>query len=551
MARLVAKNGPLKGETIPLDGTEIILGRRPDCTIVVDEGEVSRRHARITHRDGQYYLEDLGSANHTYVDSVPLVPHDSRPLRHGTEFQLSTICFQFLDEDSVAAPSCDPNPFFVDDSPDSVTSTISSKFGMQSLSESGWAASSPAVTLEAILEISRALGGALRLDSVLPQVLNSLFRIFPQADRGFIALLDDSGNLIPRWSETRREEMEGFRVSLTIARQAMERKEAILSGDAMTDSRFDMSQSIANYRIRSMMCAPLLDSSREPMGILQVDTVDQRKTFRTADLEVLAAIATQASNAIDNANMHERAIEQEKVQRDLAVAREVQKSFLPNQRPEIEGFDFFDFYEPANHVGGDYFDYIRLPDNRLVVVVADVVGHGVAAALLMAKLSAEFRYCMATYADPGEAITELNRRLADIPGGRFVTLVMAMFRQDSHEVQVVNAGHMPPLVRLADGQVEEIGCDEAFYPLGILDDSEYDVITTRLKPGELMLLFTDGVYEASDAEENILGLPAMRESVARSGGAPEQTITDLVALARRHAVQQDDDMCLVAVRRHA
>ena len=120
------------------------------------------------------------------------------------------------------------------------------------------------------------------------------------------------------------------------------------------------------------------------MGVLQVDTLDQRKRFQQEDLEVLGSIASQAGIAINNAQLHENALKQKALERDLEVAREVQKGFLPNQRPELTGYSFFDYYQPANHVGGGYFDYIKLGDGRLAIIVADVVGHGVAAALLMA-----------------------------------------------------------------------------------------------------------------------------------------------------------------------
>ncbi len=547
MAMLVGKNGPRAGESIPLEGTEWLIGRHPDCDVVVDENSISRQHARLIFDGENFLIKDLESRNKTYINNALVRPESPQPLRHGDELKLCEIAFQFFiespDEPQLA-------PFFIEQEPDSIQSTISSRFGLQNLSDSSRLMASPAVTLEALIEISRALGRALSLDEVLPQVLNSMFRIFLQADRGFIALKDEQGNLVPRWSKTRREDMGEFRVSRAIATQAMSQKEAFLSIDAATDERFDMSQSVADFRIRSMMCVPLLDSDEEPMGILQLDTIDQRKRFQESDLEVLAAIATQASIAIDNARLHEQTLQQRAVQRDLELAREVQSSFLPSQRPNLEGFEFFDFYQPANHVGGDYFDYIQLPDNRLAVVVADVVGHGVAAALLMAKLSAEFRYCVATYHEPGTAITQLNRRLAEIPGGRFITLVMAMIEQGNDEVEIVNAGHMPPILRSSSGVVREVVGNETHYPLGIIDDSEYQAIVTRVEPGELMLLFTDGLHEASNANEEILGLEKVQEGVARAGGHPEQTVNDLVQLAKQHAEQQDDDMCLVAVKRH-
>ena len=290
------------------------------------------------------------------------------------------------------------------------------------------------------------------LDEVLPQVLNSLFKIFVQADRGFIALRDVEGTLVPRWSRAWREDVaETIRVSRTIVNKVMETHEGILSADVMLDEEFNKSQSIADFRIRSMMCAPLLDSLGESMGVLQIDTIKQSKRFQQEDLEVLLAVASQAAVAIDNAQLHERALLQRVLDRDLELAREVQHGFLPDTRPDVAGYEFFDFYRPANHVGGDYFDYIYLPDGRLAVIVADVVGKGVAAALLMAKLSGEARFCLASADDAAEAFTMLNDRLCRLHLDRFVTAVLLLLDPRTHVVSLTNAGHMAPILRRARG----------------------------------------------------------------------------------------------------
>ena len=144
----------------------------------------------------------------------------------------------------------------------------------------------------------------------------------------------------------------------------METQEGILSADVMMDEEFNKAQSIADFRIRSMMCAPLIDSLGNSMGVLQIDTVKQSKRFQQEDLEVLLAVASQAGIAIDNAQMHESALRQRVIERDLELANEVQHGFLPDSRPDVAGYEFFDFYRPANQVGGDYFDYLRLPDGR-------------------------------------------------------------------------------------------------------------------------------------------------------------------------------------------
>jgi GAF domain-containing protein len=240
------------------------------------------------------------------------------------------------------------------------------------------------VRLQAVLEITQNLGHSIRLEEVLPKVLDTLFKVFIQADRAFIVLVEN-GELIPRWIKTRNaEQHENFRISRTVMREVMASREAIISLDASSDERFEMAQSISGFRIRSMIVAPLLNSKGDAIGAIQMDSLDNSRQFAAVDLEILASIAVQAGIAIDNAQLHEAMLEQFRVEQDLELARQVQRAFLPSRVPQLEGFQLFDHYRPADQVGGDYFDYIPLTDQRLAVVVADVVGHGVAAAMLMA-----------------------------------------------------------------------------------------------------------------------------------------------------------------------
>lgn len=555
MAKLI-RNDPSNGPVeFQLEGDEWVVGRNPGCRIPIHLTQVSRNHARITREGDTFYIEDLGSRNHTWINKshTPdhLLPHKKYRLNNGDVITFCDVDFVFRDDTEGSTQDSGTRHFptiFEDDDPNR-QSSIDSRLEIQRLTDSSRLVVSPAMALEAILSISRLLGRSLALDEVLPQVLDGLFRIFLQADRGIIALLDDEGNLYTRWAKARREGMGDFRVSRTIANEAMNKKQAILSTDATTDDRFDMSQSLADLRIRSLMCYPLLDIDDQPMGILQLDTIDHRKQFRPEDLSLLSAVGSQASIAIDNARLHEEALKHQKVQRELQLAREVQGSFLPDAPPEIPGFEFFHHYQPANHVGGDYFDYVHLPNGRLSVIVADVVGHGVAAALLVAKLSAEIRYCLASIEDPGAAITELNRRMMSIPPGQFITMIMVVIDPSSHAIQVVNAGHMAPFMRGADGTVRELMEEEGSFPLGVMDDTEYPALTAEFNPGELMLLFTDGINESANADDELLGLDAIRQELPRAGETAEQVVNYIVQLATRHAAQQDDDMCAVAVRR--
>ena len=159
----------------------------------------------------------------------------------------------------------------------------------------------------------------------------------------------------------------------------MASKEAILSADAATDARFDMAESIVDFHIRSMMCAPLVDRDGQSLGVIQIDTLDPRNRFQQDDLDVLVSVACQAAFAVENAQLHEAAMRDQALRRELAMAHEVQRGFLPSAAPRIPEYEFFEFYEPANQLGGDYYDYIELPGGRLAVVVADVSGKGISA----------------------------------------------------------------------------------------------------------------------------------------------------------------------------
>jgi phosphoserine phosphatase RsbU/P len=551
MSFLVVENGPETGKRYPILKTGTILGRHPDCHIVVEVGAVSRHHAKIVHDEGKYFVEDLKSRNGTFLNDGPVQGRHS--LQTGDQLRICDVSFLFYGDDAEPVDTADStssiSAFALAD--DDSGSTIMSKLDVSSRGGLQISASADA-KLRALLEINRGLARALSLDEVLPTVLESLFRIFVQADRGFIVLRAPNGQLIPRWMKTRREGgSETVRISRTIVNEVMRAREAILSADAATDNRFEMSQSIADFRIRSMMCAPLLDSEGESLGVIQIDTVDQRKRFESEDLEILVAVAAQAGIAIDNARLYDQALKQRAVERDLELAHEVQQGFLPHQPPALDGYAFFDYYQPANHVGGDYYDYIYLPDGRVAIVVADVVGHGVAAALLMAKLSAETRYCLASQPDAAKALTELNRRFCGPRTDRFVTIVMAILDPKQHTVTIVNGGHMSPLWRDSAGELVEAGDEIASVPIGIMEEMQYEQASIQLQPGDVLMLYTDGINEAMDASDEIYGTDRLRNILIELPGGIDGCGRRLIDDVRRHmgSAPQVDDMCLVCFGR--
>jgi sigma-B regulation protein RsbU (phosphoserine phosphatase) len=218
----------------------------------------------------------------------------------------------------------------------------------------------------------------------------------------------------------------------------------------------------------------------------------------------------------------------------------------------LAGYHFFDFYEPANQVGGDYYDYVELPNNRLAVVLGDVSGKGVSAALLMAKLSGEVRYCLASEPDPAAAMSRINASFSRSGWqDRFVTFVLAVLDANSHELTLVNAGHMAPLLRHGKGNVEPIGGDQTGLPLGVDADFEYQSHTRRVAPGDFLALFTDGISEAMNGAGELYGLDRLRDRLAVDV-APAAELGRMILDDVRRFVgsqPQSDDMCLACFGR--
>jgi serine phosphatase RsbU (regulator of sigma subunit) len=558
MAILQLFKGSGPREDIVLDSDRAVLGRHPDCDIVLDAASVSRQHAQIVREGANFYIEDLHSRNGTFVNGQLI--EGRRQLLDGDRLKICDLAMAFFnDQPSDRLPggidlSGSSLALMVDDAGALGTSTVMSKLDVSSSRSGVRLAVNPEVKLRAMIEISHNLAKAVSLDEVLVKLLDSLFKIFIQADRGFVILrTGPDGVLVPRAVKHRRPEMEDqVRISRTIVRQVMESKEAVLSADAANDSRFDTSQSIADLRIRSMMCAPLVDNEGNSLGVIQVDTSDQRQRFQKDDLDVLASIASQAAVAIDNAQLHETAMRQQAIERDLELAHKVQRGLLPAAPPRIEGYYFFDFYEPANQVGGDYYDYVELPGNRLAIVLGDVSGKGVSAALLMAKLSGEVRYCLASESDPAVAMSRINTSFSRSGWqDRFVTFVLAVLDANQHRVTVVNAGHMAPYLRNQKGVVEPIGEEQTGLPLGVDSEFEYQAFSRTVAPGDFLALFTDGFSEAMNSANELYGLDRLRAQL----GTEKVPVSDLGRLILDDVKRfvggrpQSDDMCLACFGR--
>jgi serine phosphatase RsbU (regulator of sigma subunit) len=528
--------------SFPLREKITLIGRAPTCDIIVGTNQTSGRHAVILHSNGGYSLEDLDSSNGTFLNGKRISKRTR--LRPGDRIEIPGLTAAFIDEENGAELD---EPVVTAEAAAPREGPATPIFSALALGEDLRPQVAPEAKLRAILEISRNLANTLDLDLLLPKILDSLFAIFPQAERGFILLRDrQSGQLIPGAVKQRQGQPAGpLPVSQTILQRALKTGQALLSADAATDERFDPTRSINLHQIRSIMCVPLTGRDGASLGALQIDTRQAHQPFGQEDLDVLVCASTQAARAVELAGLHQE-------QRELEAASQIQKSFLPAGRPEVPGLWFFDHYLPARHIGGDYFDYIPLPGNRLAVALGDVAGKGVPAALLMARLATAARFCLTTAPRPSEAVRRLDTALTRAGSEeRFITFVVAVLDLKDFTLTLVNAGHPPPvLCRAGSNRVELLGEEIVGMPLAVIAQPHPEQVVS-LAPGDSVILYTDGVTEARNPAGELYGVERLYQAIQAAPPGASGPGPALAGDVRRFAGDrpQADDLTIVCFGR--
>ncbi len=552
------------GQLLEIKSDPFVIGRLQECQVILDSTGVSRKHAEIRRAGDRFALVDLHSRNFTFLNGRKLDPDEPAPvLAANDKIKICDVEFVFfpnVPKDPPRKPPSLSDEIAVTDGQHEESSGPIHTLDA-SRSSSMAAAVKPEVKLKAILEISRNLSSDLKIDTVAPKIIDALMELFPQSERGFLILIDPTTKRLVRkafkYRPNRRSSLVApftdevpMSISRSIVNHVIGQKKAILSQDAGADQDLPTSASIADLKIRSVMCVPLLAPDGEVLGIIQLDTSDRRQ-FLQEDLDVLAAVAGQAAVAVQNASMHEKLLRNASLERDLMIAETVQKRFLPQSVPQIPGWEFFAFYQPTFEVGGDYYDFMPLPSNRLGIALGDVAGKGVAAALMMAKFSGETRFCVSTEPSPQLAIEKLNNVLCEAGiDEKFMTMSLCLLDVEAARVTFCSAGHPPLFLRRADGSVEELGDDISGFPLGIMPDWQYKQLEVDIHPGDVLVIYSDGVTDARSPAEEIYDSRDQRrliKRVAESQGGPESVGKSILQDIREFSLghQQADDITLV------
>ncbi len=481
MSRLIIIQGPGAGRTILRSEAGAIVGRQKDLDVTLDTAAVSRRHARLTWEGDRVFVEDLGSSNGTFIDEVRITGRAF--LNPGSLLRIGTSVFR-LDAEPKSQPDAE-----LTIQRQTVAATSNAELFQDN---SG-------TRLQAVLQLAHHLGRSMDTDAVLSRLLEQLLVLFPDADRALVLMREGEEPTVRAMKHRSGRAPAGPMFSRSVLRKVFTHGVAVLAEDARHEQSYLANVTLNALGIQSLLCVPLQTHAGRVFGALQLDRFQMGRPFKQDDLYLLTAVSLMVSTVLDNAQLYQESLVKERLQRDLAMAREIQLGYLPRDPVRLVGgtVDLVAELHPALEVSGDFYDYFPLPDGRLAFAVADVSGKGMAAALFMTLVHALGRHLAQGVTRPADLIARLNDAVAqDNPNFMFVTLVFGIYDAATGEVILAHGGHPPVFVRRRDGRVEELSYRGAPL-LGMQQDiRRSEEATVHLEPGDVILLYTDGVTES-------------------------------------------------------
>lgn len=407
------------------------------------------------------------------------------------------------------------------------------------------------------IEIANLINSELSLGKLLTSVMETTKKAF-QADSVSLLLRDEeSGDLIFQIAlgDVGDEIKEIFRLQKGegIAGLVSEQGTPLNIKDVYDHPKFSPDYDLkTQYRTRAMLCVPL-KARGKTLGVLQVmNKLTSPFYFTHEELDMLITISSSAAVAIDTARMHRMILQQETLKRDLILAKEVQLSFLPMALPQIPGYEFAALNCPALEVGGDFFNFFQLHENKLGIVLGDVSGKGISASLFMAKLSSDLQYHALLNNSPSALLETVNELLCQrAKHGMFVTLVYMVLDLETGDLAFANAGHLFPICSGRDGSFL-IGDDSSKGPpLGILPGIPYAEERFTLAPGQGLTLYTDGITEAKNSRGDLFGMERLITELNKPLETPETLVNTISDAVDKFSVNQgrSDDITLLSLVR--
>lgn len=399
--------------------------------------------------------------------------------------------------------------------------------------------------------------------SMLERIVDSSIEV-TRAERGFLILPDAKGDLVVRIARGRNKKpISGeLRYSTSVVRRVMADNQPVNLTVPNDSAALEIGSSVLDLGLRAAMCVPLVTggsdaSSRGERGVLYVDSKINTRRFHAEDLQTFVALSGQLRVALEKQRFHEESLEKKRLEEERRLMGEIQKDLMPSIPRDVPGWDVFGWYRPAEGTTGDFYDFFKLKNGRLGVLLGDASGHGVGPSLIATAAQSSLRSLLRMTDDLSRAVTLLNEDIGPrMDDGRFCTLFAGILH-DSGELLMVNAGHPPAWIwRAKTGQIDAFPNDGP--ALGMLDEFEFPEATrTSLEEGDVLIVLSDGILEAAKLGEpgTLFGDDGVRAIIAAHApcGASAKALTEALVseVLRYSGGEQADDITVVIVRRTA
>lgn len=529
---VVEPNG--RRQLIKISKSPFQIGRLAECELSLRDSRISRQHAQVVSEDEAYYLEDLNSRHGTFVNTKRVTRHKLIPndrIEFGVEDSYHLIFTYETGDTEKLLAQLDAVP----------TSHATGNLAK----------------LRAVLEVARALESSLSLEDVLGAVVDAAL-VVTGAERGFLLLQSGEGGplemRVARDKNGRPLDESDLRVPRGVIQRALHQRRDLLSMN-FDPSEVNTEKSIVDLELRSVVCVPLvririghqqetsqLSTKNDTLGVLYMDSRLSNADLSAGNRELLQSLAIETSTVLENARLMSQERDKRRIEQQLAIAREIQRSLLPARLPEDGWFRAAGSSEACFQVGGDYYDVMELSDSLWGAVLVDVSGKGVAAAILTSLLQGAFFATSGNQTQLSEIMCRVNRYVCERSQTRNYATVFYCTVDHEGAMRWINAGHCPPIVVRAGGGIDLLpasGC-----PVGLFPAAPFAQEETRLEAGDKIVIYSDGVTEAENSAGQQFGEDALMELVKKNYKAPSiqlhQAIIDAVAAFTAGAPQNDD-----------